>query len=117
MQPRGRAGDAARLPDRAGAARGRSRRLAAVVQPHVQHLGAVNWPHVRAFVDEIVTVSEDAIRDAMRGIATGARLVAEPSGAVALAGLLTMAPTERDVAILSGGNVDLGLYAATLAGR
>ena len=82
----------------------------------VQHLGAVNWPHVRTFVDEIVTVSEDAIRDAMRRIATGARLVAEPSGAVALAGLLTMEPTSRDVAILSGGNVDLELYARVMAG-
>ena len=82
----------------------------------VQQLGAVNWPHVQAYVDEIVTVSEDQIKDAMRAIAKGARLVAEPSGAVALAGLLSLAPTERDVAILSGGNVDLDVYARILAG-
>jgi len=82
----------------------------------VQQLGAVNWPHVQAFVDEIVTVSEDAIKDAMRKIASGARLVAEPSGATALAGLLAMSPTGRDVAILSGGNVDLDVYARILAG-
>jgi threonine dehydratase len=83
----------------------------------VQQLGAVNWPHVRAFVDEIVTVSEDAIKAAMRRIATGARLVAEPSGAVALAGMLAMgdlAP-DRSVAILSGGNVDLDVYARILS--
>ena len=82
----------------------------------VQQLGAVNWPHVQAFVDEIVTVSEDAIKAAMRKIATGARLVAEPSGAVALAGLLAMdgVPLDRSVAILSGGNVDLELYAGIL---
>ena len=83
----------------------------------VQSLGAINWPHVRAFVDDIVTVSEAAIKDAVRRIASGARLVAEPSGAVALAGLLSLpdAMTDRSVAILSGGNVDLEVYAAILA--
>ena len=83
----------------------------------VQQLGAVNWPHVQAFVDEIVTVSEDAIKDAVRRIAGGARLVAEPSGAVALAGLLSLGGAmDRSVAILSGGNVDLDVYAGILAG-
>ena len=84
----------------------------------VQELGALNWLHIQAYVDEIVTVSEDAIRDAMRRIATGARLVAEPSGATALAGLLALpgAPLGRSVAILSGGNVDIDSYAAILSG-
>jgi threo-3-hydroxy-L-aspartate ammonia-lyase len=83
----------------------------------VQQLGAVTWPHVQAFVDEIVTVSEDEIRDAVRRIASGARLVAEPSGAAAMAGLLALKqePTGRDLAILSGGNVDLDVYARILA--
>jgi threonine dehydratase len=81
----------------------------------VQQLGAINWPHVQAFVDEIITVSEEAIKDAMRRIAMGARLVAEPSGAVALAGLLSLeGPMDRSVAILSGGNVDLDVYAKVL---
>ena len=82
-----------------------------------QQLGDINWPHVYTFVDEIVTVSEDAIKAAMRRIASEARLVAEPSGAVALAGLLQVegAPLEQSVAILSGGNVDLEVYAAILA--
>jgi threonine dehydratase len=82
-----------------------------------QQLGQINWPHVRAFVDEIVTVSDDAIKDAMRRIAAKARLVAEPSGAVALAGLLQAegAPLEQSVTILSGGNVDLDVYARILA--
>ena len=84
----------------------------------VQQLGAINWPHVQAFVDQIVTVSEDAIKDAVRRIASGARLVAEPSGATALAGLLSLdaEADERSVAILSGGNVDLDVYARILAG-
>jgi threonine dehydratase len=82
----------------------------------VQQLGAVNWPHVRTYVDEIVTVSEDAIKAAVRRIAAGARLVAEPSGATALAGLLQVGgPMDQSVAILSGGNVDLAAYASILA--
>jgi threonine dehydratase len=81
----------------------------------VQHLGARTWPHLRAFVDEIVTVSEEAIGDAMRRIAHEARLVAEPSGAVSAAGALAHARgTARSVAVLSGGNVDPALYAAIL---
>lgn len=83
----------------------------------VQRLGVRNWPHIRAFVDEIVTVSEDAIREAMRRIAAEARLVAEPSGAVAAAAALAYGGvTAHSVAILSGGNVDPALYAAILAG-
>jgi threonine dehydratase len=53
----------------------------------------------------------------MRLIATEAKLVAEPSGAVALAGALkTGADPEQTVAVLSGGNVDLKSYADILAG-
>lgn len=82
----------------------------------VQQLGDLTWPHVRAFVDEIVTVSEAEIRAAMRAIASGAKLVAEPSGAVAAAGALKRGgDLTRAVAILSGGNVDLDLYAQILA--
>ena len=49
-----------------------------------QSLGENNWPHVRAYVDEIVTVSEDQIKSAMRRIAAETRLIAEPSGAIPL---------------------------------
>ena len=81
----------------------------------VQKLGARTWPHIRAHVDEIVTVSEDAIKTAMRRIAAEARLIAEPSGAVAIAGALAhSAENTHSVAVLSGGNVDPALYAAIL---
>ncbi|MEO8811307.1 MAG: threonine/serine dehydratase [Caulobacteraceae bacterium] len=84
----------------------------------VQRLGDLTWPRVRDFVDEIVTVSEDAIGGAMRQIAGEARLVAEPSGAVSVAGALAWPGCgPRCVAILSGGNVDPALYARILAGR
>ncbi len=83
----------------------------------VQRLGDRTWPQIRAHVDEIVTVSEEAIKDAMRAIAAEARLIAEPSGAVAIAGALAYPVDNGDaVAVLSGGNVDPAIYAAILAG-
>lgn len=81
-----------------------------------QQLGDLTFPHIRAFVDEIVTVSEDQLKDAMRRIAAEARLVAEPSGACAPAGALAQGgDLSRAVAVLSGGNVDPALYAAILS--
>jgi threo-3-hydroxy-L-aspartate ammonia-lyase len=81
----------------------------------VSQLGKLPWAHVQACVDDIITVSEVQIEDAIRRIATEARLVAEPSGATAAAGaLMNGARLEKAVAILSGGNVDLVRYAAIL---
>jgi len=80
-------------------------------------LGRLPWINIQAFVSDIVTVSEDAIRAAMRRIATEAKLVAEPSGAVALAGALALDMDPfRTVAVISGGNVDLKTYAEILVG-
>jgi len=82
----------------------------------VQQLGERTWPHIRAFVDDIVTVSEDAMRAAMRRIAAEARLVAEPSGAVSVAGALAYkSDPARAVAVVSGGNVEPALFSAILA--
>ena len=82
----------------------------------VQQLGKFPWANIRAFVREVVTVTEDEIKAAMRRIASEARLVAEPSGAVALAGALKLGlPPQETVAVLSGGNVELGAYASILA--
>ena len=83
-------------------------------------VGELPMAHMLAFVHDIVTVSDDEIRAAMRLLATGARLVAEPGGAVAVAACLfrsaELPPAARRVAILSGGNVDPGMLAAILAG-
>jgi threonine dehydratase len=86
----------------------------------VQRVGDRPWPHLQAFVDEIVTVSEDEIAAAVAAVADQARLVAEPSGAVPVAaalagrGSLVLRP-DRRVAVLTGGNVDPGLYRRLLA--
>ena len=81
----------------------------------VSQVGALPWQHIRAYVDDIVTVTEEQIRDAMRRIATEARLVAEPSGAVApAAALANEQMPERTVAVVSGGNVDPKLCASII---
>lgn len=79
----------------------------------VNRLGALNWEIFRRHVDEVVTVSEASILRTMARIAREARLVAEPSGAVAAAGLLaTGRPTGNAVAILTGGNCDAAFLSA-----
>src|SRR5215470_4600850 len=50
-----------------------------------QSVGPINFEHIRKYVDAIVTVSEAEIRQAMRQLLFSARIVAEPSGAVATA--------------------------------
>jgi threonine dehydratase len=82
-------------------------------------LGELPWEHIRARVDDIVTISDDEIRAAMRTLALEAGLVAEPGGAVALAAYLFHAddlPAEGSyVTIVSGGNVDPALFAEVIA--
>src|SRR3712207_2459101 len=51
----------------------------------VRKLGDAPFQHVRAFVDDIIAVSEDEILEAMRRLLLRVRLVAEPSGAVPFA--------------------------------
>jgi len=83
----------------------------------VSHVGNIPFANIRAYVDDIVTVSEDEIRAAMRAIAAQARLIAEPSGAVAPAAALKCSgDLSKAVAILSGGNVEPKFYAEILGG-
>jgi threonine dehydratase len=75
-----------------------------------QSIGAINFAHIRAYVDDIVTVTEDEIREAMRALSANPETVAEPSGAVAPAAFLFHANelpnTKINVAVISGGNID-----------
>jgi len=81
----------------------------------VEQVGELTFPHIQAYVDDIVTVTEDEMLDAIRRLARQARLVAEPGGAAAVAAALyrdaaelgvTAAADQPVVAVLSGGNVD-----------
>jgi len=87
-----------------------------------QSLGRLPFEHLRRFVDEIVTVAEDEMVDAIRQLATRARLVVEPSGAAAMAAHLAgraprAAGDDRRVVVISGGNIDPTRFAEILAHR
>ena len=81
-------------------------------------LGRYTFPLVRENVDEMRTVSEAQIVEAMRFLWTRMKLVVEPSGAVPLAALMSDPDAfrgERIGVVISGGNVDLANACALLA--
>lgn len=82
--------------------------------------GDLTFAHARAFVDEFVTVSDEAIVEAVAWLFRHARLVVEPSGAAATAavmqGLGAIADATAVVAIVSGGNVSPEAFAKYVAG-
>jgi len=84
-------------------------------------VGRIPWAQLARLIDDIVTVTEDEIKQAMLDAATRARVVAEPSGAVAIAGWqrcgagLPDADESDTVIVVSGGNVDPERYRALLA--
>ncbi|HUA15705.1 MAG TPA: threonine/serine dehydratase [Verrucomicrobiae bacterium] len=75
-----------------------------------QSIGPMNFEHIRAYVDDIITVTEDEIRQAAQYLCANPETIAEPSGAVATAGFLFHArelpPAKLVVAVISGGNID-----------
>ena len=81
-------------------------------------VGELNWEHIAALVDDVITVTEDEILAAMRRIVLDDKLVCEPSGAVAVAGYLAdhAASAGLAVAVVSGGNVDPACSSEVLAG-
>jgi threonine dehydratase len=80
-----------------------------------QSLGPITFEHIRRYVDDIVTVSENEILEAMRRLAADPKTVAEPSGAVAVAAFLfrqdQLPKTRINVAVISGGNIEPGTLA------
>lgn len=93
----------------------------------VKRPGELTAPLVERWVDEVVTVSDDEVAQAMVLLLERSKLVVEGAGAAAVAALMhdkVTVPAEGDVcAVLSGGNVDAGLLAEcirlgeTAAGR
>ena len=73
-------------------------------------LGAVTFPLVRRYVDDMVTVSDEDILRAMRFLWERMKLVVEPTGALGLAaawkGAVAVGGSRVGV-IVSGGNVDI----------
>jgi threonine dehydratase len=83
-------------------------------------IGAIAFDH-RDLVDEVVTVSEEEIEDAMVALLAADQVVAEASGAVGVAALragkVTSAGRGPVVAVITGGNVDASVLARLLAAR
>ena len=74
------------------------------------NLGAPNFELIQRYVDDIVTVSDEAIVAAMRTIWETMKIVVEPSGAVPYGAVLEKLVdlrAKRIGIILTGGNVDL----------
>jgi threonine dehydratase len=71
-------------------------------------IGKLNYAHHHDFIDDVITVSDDALPRAVRFLLDRHKLVAEPSGAITVAALLegVVKPSPRTVCILSGGNIE-----------
>jgi threonine dehydratase len=80
--------------------------------------GERTWPVIRALVDDVVTVSDAEIVEAMRLLFERVKVVAEPSGATALAALLAGRVELRAGTVgvvISGGNVDAARFASLVS--
>jgi threonine dehydratase len=76
------------------------------------------WEHARSLVDSAVSVPLGDAADAIRRLASRARIVAEGAGALPVAAALRGAAGEgRVVCIVSGGNIDAAVLARVLAGE
>ncbi|MEA2441770.1 MAG: threonine dehydratase [Thermoleophilaceae bacterium] len=82
----------------------------------IKHPGSVTGPLLDKLLDDVVEVGEDEIAEAMVLLVERSKLVVEGAGAASLAALLSGAvgasASGSTVAVLSGGNVDVGLLAA-----
>lgn len=81
----------------------------------VKHPGRLTHPLIDRYVDQLCTVSEDAIAEAMILLMQRSKLVTEGAGAIGVAALISGAakPSREGTTavVLSGGNVDIGLVA------
>jgi len=83
-----------------------------------QHLGAYTFGIIRRDVDDIFTVTDEQLVEAMRFFAERMKIVVEPTGCLAFAGAIAAGKAiagQRIGIVVSGGNVDLSRYAALLA--
>jgi threonine dehydratase len=75
-----------------------------------QSIGPINFEHIRKYVDDIITVTEAEIHQALKLLAANSKTMAEPSGAVAAAGFLfhrhQLPKATVTAAVVSGGNIE-----------
>ena len=83
-----------------------------------QFLGQLTFPVIQALVDDIVTVSDAQLIEAMRFAAARMKMVVEPTGALAMAAAMQGAVEVRGKRVgilISGGNVDIVQFAGYLS--
>jgi threonine dehydratase len=83
-----------------------------------QQVGLLTFPVIKALVDDIVTVSDAQLVEAMRFAASRMKMVVEPTGALAMAAAMQGTVDVRGKrvgVIISGGNVDIAQFAKYLA--
>ena len=83
-----------------------------------QALGEMTFAIIRNTVRDILAVSDDELVQGMKFFASRMKMVVEPTGCLAFAGALQMAPMlkgKRVGIIISGGNVDLDKFAALVS--
>ncbi|CAN7525445.1 threo-3-hydroxy-L-aspartate ammonia-lyase [Acidovorax sp. LjRoot194] len=84
-----------------------------------QHLGNITFPIIRRDVDDILTVSDAQLVDAMRFFATRMKLVVEPTGCLGFAAARARGAElkgKKVGVLISGGNVDMERFCSLLAG-
>ncbi len=82
--------------------------------------GRLPWPIVQRLANGVVTAPDEEVRSAVRDLFEHARIIVEPSGAVAVAAVLSHADAfrgRRVGIVISGGNVDPGWYCHLVGGR
>jgi len=82
--------------------------------------GIVPFEIAKDLIDEVILVNEEETREAILALLEAEQLVVEGSGAVGVAALLfdkVGLKGKKVVAVISGGNIDIGLLAEILAGR
>lgn len=80
-----------------------------------QHLGRFTFPVLQRYVEDILTVSDTELVEAMRFFASRMKMIVEPTGCLAAAAVFSGQLDlrgKRVGIILSGGNVDLARFAA-----
>jgi threonine dehydratase len=81
-------------------------------------IGSTPFLHHRRYIDDVVTVPDGALREAVRHVLDRMKLVCEPSGAICVAALMQglVKPSGPTVAVLSGGNIEWDGLVALLSG-
>ncbi len=81
-------------------------------------VGALPYERVKRYVEEVITLTDDEIKEGMRFLIERCKLVVEPAGAAATAAILlgkvALRPGEKVCLIVSGGNIDIPTLKAYL---